>query len=183
MATKTAFRGTISTWWFTSFAWSRTSSVPFSGYVNTEGDRESRSVMNPVTMLRTHAWKVWLYYSLYHRWHFTLIYCRFLALSGPAFMPSSMWCSPDSPRNVWHRLLCMLTPCTRLWLAHVLVIVWQLCGYHLASFDSAILMNRECAIHLCKMYQIICCGVEGDVWSYSMIFELTFLNTEFSYLY
>lgn len=34
----------MNTWWFMFFAWSLKSSVPFSGYVNTEGDKKKQAL-------------------------------------------------------------------------------------------------------------------------------------------
>ena len=98
----------MNTWWFMFFAWSLKSSVPFSGYVNTERDHKKEEI----------------YESSHHIWETRLkdvalftpcttvsiqFLPAFLILSDPARVSCSI-CCPLRPWQGPHHTLCTATP-------------------------------------------------------------------------
>lgn len=137
--TNTAFAMPINTWWFKFFAWSLRSSVPFSGYVNTEETRGSRSFMDPATVFWKHDWKL----------GFLLPVTESISLLP---LPGSQWPSlpvvcgtlPGSPCGFCAACSVPSHPCTRLhW--HILSLAWQLRVYNWehVSLGSVLRMNRN----------------------------------------
>ena len=131
----------INTWWFMFFAWSLKSSVPFSGYVNTERDQKKEEIYEP----SHHIWETHLKdVALFIPW--TTVSTQFLPAFPYPQRPSSrvmlhlLPSAPpagSAPHSLHsHTLVHASGP------AHILL-------HCLASFGSALLRSRNHVIHLC----------------------------------
>lgn len=131
----------MNTWWFMFFAWSLKSSVPFSGYVNTERDHKKEEI----------------YESSHHIWETRL---KDVALFTPCttvsiqFLPAFPHPQRPSSRVTLHLLpsapLAGSTPHSLH--SHTLVHTSgpaHILLHCLVSFGRALLRSRNHVIHLC----------------------------------
>ena len=134
----------VNTWWFMFFAWSLKSSVPFSGYVNTERDQEKQefyesSFMSPCfgNMLERRSF----IYSLHHS--FSSVSPRLspssaIQLACP--VPSVALCAPYRVRTA---LSAHPHPCPRLRASThppaLLGLIWQISSQEQKPCHSSML--------------------------------------------
>lgn len=161
------------TWWFMFFAWSLKLSVPFSGYVNTEGDKNKQE----------------LYESSHHGLEtllkdVALFIPSTRALTWPlptSSSPSVTQLSHHLPRDTPLPLLA--ASCTPSLHTHTLMHGSRPACTLLSPFTEFFSGSEIMLSIFVKWIKSFADGMVDEVWPNLIVSEFPFLNTRFFYLY